>query len=114
LIGCRVNGLKVAAKMVFAYGEAWVKEEIENERQSLEVLNSLQGCVIVEKVFAGKINEGEYRLLVTKFVEGTRLDKVQMTEEVAANARSALEEIHRTGYIHGDVVARNIIVQPSG
>jgi tRNA A-37 threonylcarbamoyl transferase component Bud32 len=106
--------LKVAAKMVFADEEAWVKEEIENERQSLEALSSLQGSVIAEKVFAGKINEGKDRLLVTKFVEGTRLDNFQMREEVAANARSALEEIHGKGYIHGDVVARNIVVQPSG
>lgn len=100
--------------MVFADEEAWVKEEIENERQSLEALRSLQGSIIAEKVFAAEINEGKDRLLVTTFVEGTQLDKAQMTEEVAANDRRALEEIHGKGYIHGDVVARKIIVQPSG
>lgn len=109
-----MNGVKVAAKMVLADEDAWVRDEIENESRCLEALRSLQGSAIVEKLFASTINQGKDRLLVTKFVEGTRLDKAEITEDVAASARSALREMHKKGYIHGDVTSRNVIVQPSG
>ncbi|GAQ83581.1 Protein kinase-like domain containing protein [Klebsormidium nitens] len=110
----RLRGTKVAAKIVRGDAEDWIKEEIENEGRAFKALKTLQGSVIPEVIFFGKVNEGKDWLLVTKFVEGVMLDKVQISEEIAANARSASQAILDQGCIHGDVMPRNIFVTETG
>jgi RIO-like serine/threonine protein kinase len=114
LIPCSLNRVKVAAKIVPGDADQWVQDEIENEVRKLESLRPLQGLVVPEKVFAGKVNSGRDRLSITKFVEGQHLDEAPRTQLVAANARRALKEIHNRGYIHGDVMPRNILVRKTG
>lgn len=106
--------MKVAAKIVSQGSKDWVQEEIENEARKLEVLRPLQGSVLPEKLFSGKVNGGKDWLLITRFVEGDRLNSVVVTEKVANNARAALKEIHKRGHIHGDVMPRNILVNGRG
>lgn len=114
LFYCRVKGDKVAAKIVRGDAETWIIEEIENEGRAFKALKSLQGLVIPEVVFFGKVNCGKDWLLVTKFLEGLMIDEVPITEKIAANARSSLQAILDQGCVHGDEMPRNIFVTKSG
>ncbi|GAQ93423.1 hypothetical protein KFL_015150010 [Klebsormidium nitens] len=107
------NGEVVAAKFVPGDDEDWVRE-FDNEARSLDEMKVLQGTALPEKVYAGKVHNGKDRLLVTKLVEGQRLDEVAVTSQVANNARKVLGDIHNLGFSHGDVAPRNIIVKKSG
>lgn len=103
----------MAAKIVSGNAEKWIIEEIENESRTFDALKSLQGAAIPRKVFAGKVSGGKDWLLITTYVEGDGFDKISVTSSVAEKARRALQDIHNQGFLHGDVMPRNIIVKQS-
>jgi serine/threonine protein kinase len=110
---CRLNGHRVAAKVAFGRDPEWI-QELENEAQVLDELQRLQGSTIPQKIYAGPVHGGKDRLLVTRLVEGKRLDKAIVTPAVVKSARKALSEIHNLGYTHGDIEPRNILVENGG
>ena len=110
-----IHGHDSVIKLVDSNKDSEGAALLQNEGEVYEALQSLWGVAIPTLVFNGPISYGREALAIT--YEGMSLDEsyhTLKTTDIAANARKSLSAIHRAGYVHGDIAARNLVVDNFG
>jgi len=94
------------------------QEELAHEVEVYESLRTLQGRVIPRVLFGGHARFDRLALVLT--VEGVTLYDDRGADAARRLGRKAftsaaldvLSELHRAGYLHGDIALRNVVVDP--
>jgi len=94
-------------KMVDANKDKEGTEALVNESSMYEAAGDLCGDV----VFSGRLSLGRAGLILS--YEGKSIDQVQefKTKQTYEKAKQALETIHCSDLIHGDIALRNIVAE---
>lgn len=98
-------------------GAVFIKVEnvYSNETQALLELSNIEGVSCLVDTF----DLGDNRVIVTKIVKGVELEEylhsvrkrtLQANRAIAFQLINLVKEIHRCGWIHGDIHTSNIIV----
>ncbi|GAQ84924.1 hypothetical protein KFL_002130010, partial [Klebsormidium nitens] len=95
------------------------EEALRGKRMKRVNVRTMEGAASRLKGANGGASEGDVLLRriqgwAIRLSPRRMLDTVRITEKTAKSAREALKAIHSAGFVHGDVVPRNILVKDDG
>jgi serine/threonine protein kinase len=118
-----VHGRDVIVKAAFVakkrYDGADMRKELDEEIHIYEKLQDLQNDVIPELLFGGHLVGGKYAIATSD--AGVTLENwkpttadARATGLIVEDALLKLDRLHKSGYLHGDVELRNVVVNKNG
>eukprot|EP00635_Sarcinochrysidales_sp_CCMP3193_P000610 CAMPEP_0118893616 /NCGR_PEP_ID=MMETSP1166-20130328/2755_1 /TAXON_ID=1104430 /ORGANISM="Chrysoreinhardia sp, Strain CCMP3193" /LENGTH=556 /DNA_ID=CAMNT_0006832445 /DNA_START=20 /DNA_END=1690 /DNA_ORIENTATION=+ len=106
-----VWGTDCVVKLVDAVKERRGLENLRKEAKNYHILHNLCGVSIPHLVFAADLNMGRYGIATTYAGRTLDRDPSLLTHNVYQQTVSAIQTLHKAGYLHGDVAPRNIAVK---
>ncbi len=110
----RINkekGIVIKTRNKKSYRTKKLDERLRKERTRREVriMKKLEGKLLVPKV----LSYSKYSF-VMEFVEGRRLNEIEINKEIAKKAGKSLGVLHKNDVVHGDFSRANLILSKKG